>query len=205
MPSRLSARSLTVALAVALALASLSSPSVAHAQGVAVTMSAGIATLVRPSSSLLQPGPALSLAVSRAAAGPRLELGLEASYTHFGAKAGAYFPPVLIGGDGIVTTPATKLDVGSLFATGRYLFGGSALRPYVAAGAGIVQRLSGQVQGDPVAGEKTNLGARAAAGVETRLGARVGAALEVGYVSVGGLRYGGDPLRYVPVTLRLSF
>lgn len=190
------------------ALAALAIGAPLHAQGVHVELSGGSVTPIGPTNGNVNAGGQLGLGLSHQLTGTRLSLGVEGSFVIFGERHLTYavFLPVCNGCAPAVESGGsiTHLDLANYFVTGKYVLGTGHVRPYVALAGGITQEWLPQSYSGPVHGSELNGGGRATAGIESQLG-RVGVALDVSYATVSTLKYEGNLVRYVPVTLRLSF
>jgi len=188
-----------------LAVAAVLTPTIAHAQALLLTLTGGVATPVRPTYDGTRAGTQFGIGLSHRMRDTALSLGGELSIVHFGGRQPIVYYPVRYalacpqpGCASPTAIPSEHLGLVNYFATAKYDFGVSMLRPYLALAGGLTQKWG--VGG----GQELNGGGRATAGVESQLG-RVGVALDVSYATVSTLKYEGNLVRYVPVTLRLSF
>lgn len=207
-------RSVRLALATVGLAGLVAAPRAARAQAVDVDVSGGIVTPLSSMYSRVRPGAQLGIGLSHRMRDTAVALGAELSVAKFGGNQLAYDQhPVgymLVCRSPGCTFPAPvygNLTLTNVFVTGRYRFATAGfLHPYVAAAVGIAQTSPVQQLGFETYSRAHQRGGseRVSAGVDARLGPLV-AALDVAYARVAGVQYEGYPVRYVPVTLRLSF
>lgn len=205
MASRLAAYAIVAAaLAAALAAAPL------HAQAVRVELSGGAAGPVGPTSHDVSRGGTFGLGLSRQIAATPLSLGVEASLVSLGAGTQVDYVqtpgccPMCLCSPVPATVAGRPLHVANYFVTGRYPFGAGTLRPYVALAGGLTQLWGSTDDNSSTHSRALGVGERASCGVESRFG-RLGVALDVAYATESAAEYDGRFVRYVPVTLRVSF
>lgn len=206
MAIRLSVCSAAVALTAVTTLA----PARAAAQGIDLDVSGGMVTPVVPTNGNVNAGGNFGIGVSHPLVGRPVTLGVEASFVRFGERqllyaSGCCPACMCVPGTPVATTPPeAHLDLANYFVTGKLaLFRTGVFHPYIAVAGGITQKWGADYRGGLHPGE-LNGGGRVGAGAETRLGP-VGVALDIAYATVSTLKYDGNLVRYVPVTLRLSF
>lgn len=189
---------------VAMAMLAMTAP--LHAQAVHVEFSGGSATPIGPTNGNVNAGGQVGVGLSHQLTGTRLSLGVEGSFVVFGERQVTYATTIcevcLVSVQSVGYS--THLDLANYFVTGKYVLGAGAVRPYVALAGGITQEWLPKSYAGSVHGGELNGGGRATAGIESRLG-RVGVALDVSYATVSTMKYEGNLVRYVPVTLRLTF
>lgn len=195
---------LTVVLATIASLA----PDGVRAQGWSFSVAGGTASPVRPTNALVSLGGQLALAASHRAPGSPLSLGAEAGVAKFGETQLTYaltLPPCAYPGCTFVNTSPTAgtLTLANYLATAKYDLWTGSTHPYVAVAVGGAQRLSSGMWEGAHYGNTFSAAGRAGAGFESRVGA-VDVGIDVSYAAVG-FSYEGHAVRYVPVTLRLSF
>jgi hypothetical protein len=205
----------TRAIATALALAVTAALAIAapvRAQGVHVEFNGGTGSPGGPTNGNVDAGVHVGLGISHPLSGTPLTLGLEGSFVSFGETE-------LLYGAGTGCCPAclclpvtpipngppnSHLDLANYFVTAKYaLFTSRVIHPYVALAGGVTQHWAPDNRGS-LHGSEFDAGGRAGAGVEGRVG-RLGVGLDVSYATVSTLKYEGNLVRYVPVTLRLTF
>lgn len=195
-------------LAAALAVAPL------DAQAVRFELSGGGAVPVGPTRHNVSSGGTFGLGLSHRVATTSLFLGVEATLVNFGAThvtetvyapSPVCCPTCLCAPLSTVQSYADRpLAVTNYFVTGKYLIGAGTLHPYVAVAGGLTQQWGSTSDNSSTHSRALGVGERASCGVESRVG-RLGVAVDVAYATESAAEYAGRFVRYVPVTLRLSF
>lgn len=188
-------------------IVALASTAPLHAQGVRVELSGGAIDPTGPTSGNVDAGFHVGLGLSRQLPTTPLSLGVEASFARFGERLLDYAVnyPCMAPGCTLSQQPTNgHLALANYFVTGKYRLGGGKVHPYVAAAGGVTQQWSSSTYNGSLHAHGLGAGGRAGAGIEAQLGgATIG--VDLSYAAESGLKYEGDPVRYVPVTLRLSF
>jgi len=184
------------------------------AQAVRLELSGGGAAPVGPTRHNVSSGGTFGLGLSHQVAATSLFLGVEASLVNFGAThvTETVYPPsrgccptCLCAPLGTFQSYADRpLAVTNYFVTGKYLVGTATLRPYVALAGGLTQQWGSTNDNSSTHSRALGVGERASCGVESHVG-RLGVGLDVAYATESAAEYAGRFVRYVPVTLRLSF
>lgn len=199
-------RSIRVTLvSVGLAAIATLDPLSARAQEWTTSAAVGTASPVRPTNSLVTTGGHIALGVSHQAARSPLAFGAEIDGATFSETRFDYVDvyPCTPPGCAARRSSTTNLTLANYLATAKYALGSGITHPYVAIAAGLAQRLtSGRWNGESF-GHAFSSAERAGVGVESHVGT-LGVGLDVSYVAEG-FTYEDHPVRYVPVTLRLTF
>ena len=211
MNPHLSIRAIASALVIALT-AALAVTAPVRAQGIRVELNGGIVSPVGPTNGNVDAGAHVGTGIAHPLSRTPLTLGLEGSFVRFGETELLYAagpgccPACLCLNETLIPSgpPSTHLDLANYFVTAKYaLFGARVIHPYVALAGGVTQHWTTDYRGG-LHGSELNGGGRIGAGAEGRFG-RFGVGLDVAYATVSTLKYEGNLVRYVPVTLRLSF
>ena len=211
MKSHPSIRAIASALATVL-MAALTVTVPVRAQGIRVELNGGMVSPVGPTNGNVDAGAHVGIGIAHPLPGTPLTIGLEGSFVSFGETQLLY-----AAGTGCCPTclclpatpipngpPNSHLDLANYFVTAKYaLFTSRVIHPYVALAGGVTQHWAPDNRGS-LHGSELDGGGRAGAGVEGRVG-RLGVGLDVSYATVSTLKYEGNLVRYVPVTLRLTF
>lgn len=201
MAFRLAACSILVAALVAAPL---------HAQALRVELSGGAAAPTGPTRHNVNGGGTFGIGLSQQIATTPLSLGVEASFVNLGATTYHDYVetpgccPVCLCIAVPMAVAGQPLEIANYFVTGKYLIGAAKVRPYVALAGGLTQQWGSTSTGSGVHSRAIGVGERASCGIESQVG-RLGVGLDVAYATESAAEYDGRFVRYVPVTLRLSF